>query len=296
MHIKSIKTKCSEIKEQIWPFISLTKPGVMSLVVFSALTEILVNHKSQPLFLNFMLIVIIAMGSAGAAAVNMWYDKDIDSIMTRTKNRPTVLGIIQESTALEFGIFFSIVSVFYMTTFINIKAGIMLFVSIVYYSCFYTMYLKRKTPQNIVIGGAAGAFPPIIASLGSSSQMSTLSIILFLYIFLWTPPHFFALSLNKKQEYEDCMIPMMPNVYGDRYTKINMIFYTVSLFFVTHALIYFNIISFIGYCVIQILNSYFLYLNVKLYMDNKNTIAMKLFVYSIFYLFFVLTCIILWHN
>ncbi len=208
-------------------FIALLKPRVMSLVVFTAAVGLFVAPTSLGSALSIVAILCIAVGAGASGALNMWYDADIDAIMSRTAKRPVPAGKVAPGEALTFGLVLSAISVITMGIFVNWLAAALLAFTIFFYAVIYTMWLKRSTPQNIVIGGAAGAFPPMIGWAAATGAISLESVILFLIIFLWTPPHFWALALFKEGDYERAGIPMMPNVAGARSTKRQMFAYTL---------------------------------------------------------------------
>ncbi|EJF82001.1 heme o synthase [Bartonella doshiae] len=213
-------------KSGIGDYVALLKPRVMSLVVFTALVGLVVSPVSMNPFYGFLAIFCIAVGGGSAGALNMWYDADIDAIMERTKNRPIPSGKISSKRALVFGLVLALFSVLIMGIFINWFTAAFLAFTIFFYVVIYTIWLKRITPQNIVIGGAAGAFPPMIGWAAATGTVSIDSFLLFLIIFMWTPPHFWSLSLFSSLDYEAAGIPMMPNVRGERSTKEQILFYT----------------------------------------------------------------------
>ena len=199
-------------------FYSLMKPRVMSLVIFTALVGIVMSPAYIHPFTAFIALLCIATGAGASGVLNMWYDADIDKKMKRTINRPIPLGLIPRSEAFTFGIVMSFGSVFVMGILVNWYAAAFLAITIFFYIVIYTIWLKRRTPQNIVIGGAAGAFPPVIGWLASSGSLSIEPIILFLIIFMWTPAHFWALALDISDDYKKVGIPMMPNTAGSKST------------------------------------------------------------------------------
>jgi len=208
-------------------YLALLKPRVMSLVVFTAFVGIV----AAPVHLNpvmvFTAILSIAVGAGASGALNMWYDADVDAVMTRTSSRPVPSGRVLPGEALAFGLVLSTLSVMTLGIFVNWIAGALLAFTIFFYAVVYTMWLKRWTPQNIVIGGAAGSFPPMIGWAAATGTVSLESVLLFLIIFLWTPPHFWALALFKSGDYERAGIPMMPNVAGEASTKRQILAYAL---------------------------------------------------------------------
>ncbi len=210
-------------------FFNLMKPRVMSLVLFTCA----VGYLIAPSKINFIdaicSLIAVALGSGAAGALNMWYESDLDSLMTRTCLRPIPTGKLTKNQALTFGIFSSLVSVIALFIFSNFFAATILAITILFYVFIYTIWLKRKTPQNIVIGGAAGALPPIIGWSIATNGVSLEPIILFLIIFIWTPSHFWALSLYKMDDYKKAKIPMLPITSGIKTTKFNILIYALIL-------------------------------------------------------------------
>ncbi|MBC8269314.1 MAG: protoheme IX farnesyltransferase [Rhodospirillaceae bacterium] len=211
----------------------LLKPRVMSLVVFTAWTGMMMAPGSIDFPTGVIAIICIAVAAGASGAINMWYDRDIDIIMKRTQHRPLPAGRLEPLEALGFGVFLSVASVSIMAIFVNIAAAGWLMTTIVYYVFIYTIWLKRRTPQNIVIGGAAGAFPPMIGWIAVTGGVEPNAWILFLIIFLWTPPHTWALALFRSGDYEAAGVPMMPVVVGHHKTAVQMLLYTLVLIPVT---------------------------------------------------------------
>ena len=211
-------------------FYELLKPRVMQLVVFTALVGLAIAPVHVNPFIALVAVVAIALGGGASGALNMWYDADIDAVMSRTKSRPIPSGRIAPNDVLVFGLVLSGLSVMTLGLATNWVAGSWLAFTIFFYVIVYSAWLKRLTPQNIVIGGAAGAFPPIIGWAAATGQwISVESLILFSIVFLWTPPHFWALALLKCEEYEAAGVPMMPNVAGVESTKRQIFIYSVLL-------------------------------------------------------------------
>jgi protoheme IX farnesyltransferase len=216
-------------------WITLLKPRVLTLVVFTGAIGLVIapTHINPLMGVIAVLCITIAAGAAGA--INMWYDRDIDAIMKRTSSRPIPAGRISPDGALAYGIVLSVLSVLIMAFATNLVAAAVLAISIGFYVFVYTMWLKRRTPPNIVIGGAAGAFPPVIGWAAATGHISALPILLFAIIFFWTPPHFWALSLYASGDYERAGVPMLPVVKGARHTRICVMVYTLIMVPVTLA-------------------------------------------------------------
>ncbi len=209
--------------------VALTKPRVMSLVVFTGLCGLLAAPTTIPLVLGFTAILCIAVGAGAAGALNQWYESDLDAKMRRTANRPLPSRRMDRQTALHFGVGLSVFSVVLMELATNYLAAGLLAVSILFYVLIYTVWLKRRTAQNIVIGGAAGAFPPLIGWVAATGDISTLPVLLFAIIFLWTPPHFWALSLFVRSDYAAAGVPMLPVVAGNQATRRHILLYTIPM-------------------------------------------------------------------
>jgi protoheme IX farnesyltransferase len=208
---------------------ALTKPGVMRLVVFTALCGLLAAPVMPPLVIGFTAILCIALGAGAAGALNQWYEADLDAKMKRTMNRPLPSGRLDRQTALHFGVGLAFFSVILMELATNWLAALLLAGSILFYVLIYTVWLKRRTAQNIVIGGAAGAFPPLIGWVAATGRIELLPVLLFAIIFLWTPPHFWALSLFVRSDYAAANVPMMPVVAGTAATRRQILIYSVIM-------------------------------------------------------------------
>jgi heme o synthase len=210
-------------------FLALTKPRVMSLVVFTGLCGLLAAPQSIHPTLAFTAVLCIALGAGAAGALNQWYEADLDALMKRTENRPLPAGRMDRESALHFGVGLSFFSVLLLGTATNWFAAALLAGSILYYVLIYTVWLKRRTPQNIVIGGAAGAFPPLIGWAAVTGSLAPLPLLLFLIVFLWTPPHSWALALFVKTDYARAGVPMMPVAAGESSTRKQIIAYTIPM-------------------------------------------------------------------
>jgi protoheme IX farnesyltransferase len=213
----------------IGEFIALMKPRVMSLVVFTALTGMIAAPGTIHPVLAVIALLAIAIGAGASGALNMWYDADIDARMARTAARPIPRGHLTRDEALSFGSVLSVFSVLTLGVLVNWTAGALLALTIAYYLFVYTMWLKRRTPQNIVIGGAAGAFPPMIGWAAVTGSVSIESMLMFLIIFMWTPPHFWALALYRSRDYERVGVPMLPVVAGPQETRRQIWLYSLVL-------------------------------------------------------------------
>ena len=268
-------------------FFNLMKPRVMSLVVFTAFVGYYISPSELSYNLNPLLACIgifaVAMGAGASGVLNQWYDRDIDKIMERTKNRPIPLGKIMPSEALAFGIVTSIVSIMILGLAVNWLAASLLAFTILFYAVLYTIWLKRNTVQNIVIGGAAGAFPPVIGQVCATGNIGLESLILFLIIFMWTPPHFWALALIKKEDYAAANIPMLPIVAGDKVTRKYILYYSILLMpcsFLPWILDFSGIIYLI---IVSVSGMEFMRRSLMLLKEVKGS-EKSLFLYSIFYL------------
>ncbi|PCD77850.1 heme o synthase [Pseudothioclava arenosa] len=214
---------------QFGDFVALLKPRVMSLVVFTAFVGLVVAPVPVHPFVAFTAILFIALGGGASGALNMWYDADIDRVMRRTKGRPIPAGRITEGEALGFGLALAGISCVMLALASNLFSGLFLAFTIFFYAVVYTMWLKRSTPQNIVIGGAAGAFPPMIGWAVATGSISLESIAMFAIIFLWTPPHFWSLALFMKEDYSNAGVPMLTVTHGRRVTRLQILIYTLVL-------------------------------------------------------------------
>jgi protoheme IX farnesyltransferase len=287
-----IKTE-SEVSD----FFALLKPRVMSLVVFIGFAGywIAPDRASLHPFLALMGILSLALGAGASGAFNMWYERDIDSIMKRTQNRPLPLGKIAPDDALGFAIFMSILAVMMMTLSTNWVAASVLAVASLFYIFVYTVWLKRRTPQNIVIGGAAGAFPPMVGYAMVTGTVSLESIILFLIVFLWTPPHFWALALFANEDYKRANIPMMPVIAGEKSTKKQMLAYTLILFPVAMAPYFMGFAGVLYGAVAGLLGLFFIFTSIRVLRDETYKSAKLMFGFSVFYLFALFLALMLDH-
>ncbi len=290
-HTMSITTDNSNLRD----YITLMKPRVLSLVVFSGLAGLLVAPGSIHPLIGFVAILCITMASGAASAINMWYDSDIDAVMERTKNRPTVTGRISPESARDFGVILGFLSIVIMAVCVNAMSSLLLLLAILFYVFVYTIWLKRNSIQNVVIGGASGAFPPMIGWAAVTGGIAIESIILFMIIFTWTPPHTWALSLYKIDDYKRGKIPMLPVVKGDEYTKQQILLYTGLMIITSLAPWYFDMSGSFYMLSALILGGIFLYYTFLLFKDKKNQIAPKVFGFSIIYLFLIFVTLVIDH-
>ena len=263
----------------------------MSLVLFTCMVGLLIAPYSVDLKTSLISLLAVAIGSGAAGALNMWYESDVDALMSRTCLRPIPTGKVKRNQALYFGIILSIISVAMLYYSANTISAILLASTIGFYFFIYTIWLKRKTPQNIVIGGAAGALPPVIGWTIATGTITIEPIILFLIIFVWTPSHFWALSLYKSGDYKKAKIPMLPVIAGTKTTKTNILVYSFAMLPVVIAPYYFEFASLLYLVTALVMTLYYNYLCLELFKTKvikfSNKIARKVFIYSIFYLFFV---------
>jgi protoheme IX farnesyltransferase len=272
----------------------LLKPRVISLVVFTGAIGLIVAPVHIHPVLAFAAVLCIAVAAGAAGALNMWFDRDIDAIMRRTANRPIPGGRIEAPDVLGFGIFLALASVILMYLATNFAAAAWLTVSILFYVVIYTMWLKRRTPQNIVIGGAAGAFPPVIGWVAATGSLDVLPRLMFAIVFFWTPPHFWALSLYASADYERAGVPMLPDVAGARTTRWHVLVYTVILVAASMTPYLFGYTGLLYGISAVILGAIFLYGAVWTLMDKQDAVGRSLtkdrpakwtFKYSLLYLF-----------
>lgn len=279
-------------------YFSLLKPRVMSLVVFTGVVGFWLAPARDSLhpFLALIGILALALGAGAAGAFNMWYDRDIDAVMLRTKNRPVPSGRVAPDDALGFAIFCSLLAFMMMGLATNwLAAGILAFASF-FYSVIYTVFLKRSTAQNIVIGGAAGAFPPVIGWAMAAGGVSFEPILLFLLIFLWTPPHFWALALFSNEDYKRAGVPMLPLVSGVKSTKIHMMAYCGVLGAVSILPYFLGYQNSLYLLIAAVLNFIFVASAVKVWRSDDLKDARRMFGFSIFYLFAIFLALMVCHT
>ena len=278
-------------------FFNLMKPRVMSLVIFTCAVGLLIAPVKIDFTTAIFSLIAVALGSGAAGALNMWYESDLDSLMTRTCLRPIPTGKLSKNQALVFGILSSFISVVALYIFSNLIAATILLATILFYVFVYTIWLKRKTPQNIVIGGASGALPPVFGWAIATNSITLEPIILFLIIFVWTPSHFWALSLYKSEDYRKARIPMLPITSGVKATKFNIFIYALILFPTVLSPYFLNFSGFMYLIFAIVLSSYYIFISYRLLKEKSSIIekklATKLFGYSILYLFMIFTIILI---
>ena len=282
----------------------LLKPRVVSLVVFTGAIGLIVAPVQLNPVLGLAAVLCIAVAAGAAGAINMWFDRDIDAIMRRTASRPIPGGRIDASSVLGFGVVLAVASVLLMYLATNTAAAVWLTVSILFYVVIYTMWLKRRTPQNIVIGGAAGAFPPIIGWVAATGSLDVLPLLMFAIVFFWTPPHFWALSLYASSDYERAGVPMLPVVAGPRSTRWHVFGYTLVLVGVSLTPYLFGYSGLLYGFSAAVLGAFFVYGAVTILTDKQDSTGLSLtkdkparwtFKYSLLYLFFLFFALALDH-
>lgn len=281
-------------------FVALMKPRVMSLVLFTALTGLVAAPGAMHPVLAGVALLCIAVGAGASGALNMWYDADIDALMARTAARPVPRGRVSEDEALTFGTVLSIGSVLCLGAMVNWGAAVLLAVTIGFYVFIYTMWLKRRTPQNIVIGGAAGAFPPMVGWAAATGTVSLDSILLFAIIFMWTPPHFWALALVRTRDYERAGVPMLPVVAGADETRRQILLYSILLVPLAVVPAYTGLGGMIYAVASIVLGAVFLFFAAEVYRFREGAVADKaakrLFNFSILYLFLLFAVVLAEHS
>ena len=269
----------------MYDYFELMKPRVMSLVIFTTISGMYLAPSQIHPVLSFFSILAIALGAGSAGAINQWIDKDIDKLMERTKKRPIPSGRVDSAEALTFSLVVSLISIIILGLSSNWFAAGLLVFTIFFYSVIYSIILKRKTPQNIVIGGAAGALPPVIGWVAMTGNITFFPVILFMLIFLWTPPHFWALALVKSEDYKKAGIPMMPNVVGQTSTKNQILLYSTLVLICSIVPFFLGYVGYIYFVSALFMSSIFLFFSFALIMLPEKKLEMPLFGYSIFYLF-----------
>ena len=289
----TIKYKISspDLGSYIKSLLQLMKPRVMSLVIFTCAVGFLISDSNTSIFDAMIGITLVALGAGAAGCLNMWYESDLDALMTRTCLRPIPTGRIKKNEALIFGILLSIFSVTALNYFANFLSALLLLFTILFYLFVYTIWLKKRTPQNIVIGGAAGSLPPVIGWTIATNSISIEPLSLFLIIFFWTPSHFWALSLYKTDDYRKAKIPMMPLTDGIEKTKLHIFIYSLLMLPVIILPYLINFSGFVYLIPAMLLTIYYIFMCYDLYKHKKNKFvlkkAKKVFGYSILYLFLI---------
>jgi len=277
-------------------FIILTKPRVNLLIIFTAIVGMLLAHQSHLDYeLIFFASIGIGLAASSAAIINHVIDQDIDSIMDRTKSRPLVKGLIKPLHAIYFAIFLSITSIFLLYILVNTLTAVLTFFTIIIYSFIYSVYLKNLTSQNIVIGGIAGAMPPLLGWTSITNQIEPFPLILFLIIFLWTPPHFWALAVYKYDDYKKANIPMLPVTHGKDFARLHIFLYSILLFCIT---LFPYVLSLSGYLYlfgVVIIGLKFMIDSYILMKSKSDTKAIQLFKYSITYLAILFSLLLIDH-
>ena len=276
----------------------LMKPRVMTLVIFTAFVGMMLAPDIISPINYFFVLLSVSLGAGSSAAINMWFDEDIDKSMERTKTRPIPLGIISKAEALFFGIVTGIISLLIMYYVSNTLATSLLLFTILFYVFIYTFWLKRSTSLNIVIGGAAGAIPPIIGWVTVVPEINFLPIMMFMIIFFWTPPHFWALSVYRFNDYEKVKVPMLPNVKSIADTKNQIIYYTIILILLSYTPMYSNLIGYLYLIIVTVLNfvlirSAFKLKNTKEIKGIPNKEGLRFFALTIFYLFSLFSALLI---
>ena len=297
VNILNKKTVSFNFLSYLKSLLLLMKPRVMSLVIFTSAVGLLTAPINISFYDSIIGIFFVAMGAGAAGTLNMWYEADLDKLMTRTCLRPIPTGKLNRNHALVFGILLTIASVFGLYYFANAISAILLFSTIFFYLFVYTIWLKRLTPQNIVIGGAAGALPPVIGWTIATNSLSFEAITFFLIIFYWTPSHFWALSLYKAKDYEKAKIPMLPNTNGIEETKKKIFVYSLFMLPIVILPYYIGFTGKVFLTSSLMLTIYYNYICYDLYKFKKNKFelnkAKKVFGYSIFYLFLIFVLILI---
>jgi len=281
---------------KIADYLGLCKLKVVSLIVFTAVVGMFLAVPGMPPLDRLLLgSVGIALAAASAAAINHVLDARIDAVMKRTRRRPLPTGHLSESEAMIFALALGLVSMVILTSFVNVLTAVLTFLSLIGYAIVYTVWLKRATPQNIVIGGAAGAAPPVLGWTAITGDIHAHALLLFLIIFTWTPPHFWALAIARKDEYAKVSIPMMPVTHGVEFTRLQILYYTVLLFIVS-LLPYLTGMSGLFYLAgAVIFGGIFLYYAIAMKVDDRPELPMKTFAYSITYLMGVFAALLIDH-
>lgn len=277
----------------IGDYFKLLKPRVMSLVVFTGVVGMYLAPQEINPAIALVAIFCIALGSGASGAINMWYERETDALMSRTKNRPIPAGRMPAENAIEFAVICAIASVYIMAITVNYVAAGCLLLAILFYVFVYTIWLKPRTPMNIVIGGAAGALPPIIGWAAVTGSVSIEPMILFSIIFMWTPPHFWALALYKNGDYSKAGIPMLPSVKGKENTRKQMLIYTLLLFPITLSPYFIGMSGLIYLSGAALLGLGFILHSVRVYVRKTDADARAMFLYSLLHLFGIFSLLVI---
>jgi protoheme IX farnesyltransferase len=280
---RAVATPLSGTRQVLADYVTLTKPKVQSLLLLTTVTTMYVAGDPSP---GLVALTVLGgyLSAGGAGAVNHWYDRDIDGQMARTATRPIPAGRVSPRAALLFGIALAVLSFAQLSLTVNVLAAVLAFTGFLGYVFVYTVWLKRRTPQNIVIGGAAGAVPPLVGWAAVTGEVGSPALYLFAIVFYWTPPHFWALSLMMKNEYERVGIPMMPVVRGEDETRRQIVLYTVLLFILTLLPVVFGFFGALYAVVAVALGSAFLWLATRLQREADRRSALRTYLFSLGYL------------
>ena len=281
-----VKTLSLELLPRMGEYYRLCKPKVVYLILFTAAAGMLLATPGGRVDIDvlFFGLLGIGLGAGSGAAINHWVDRRIDEIMARTQDRPLPQGNISSRSALVFAISIGVLSMVILVAFVNVMTAVLTFLALIGYAVVYTMFLKHSTPHNIVLGGAAGAAPPVLGWTAVTNELSVDALILFLIIFIWTPPHFWALAIKRRDEYRKAGVPMLPVTHGVQFTKLHILMYTLMLLSITLLPFVIQMSSYLYLAGAVGLGLGFVYYATRLYLSDNDEYAMKTFGYSIFYL------------
>lgn len=292
----STRTRLLSSRELLQEYYRITKPRVVGLIMFTAIAGMFLASPTLPdLALIALATIGIGLAAASGAAVNHVLDEDKDQLMKRTRNRPLPSGTIDTTSAMVFACLLAAVSMLILIIGVNLLTAVLTFASLIGYAVIYTIFLKYATPQNIVIGGAAGAMPPVLGWTAITGALSSDAVLLFLIIFCWTPPHFWALALYRSQDYQNAEIPMLPVTHGAKLTRLHVLLYTVLLSAVTIMPFATGMFGYLYLCASLALNAIFLLLTVRLYLRYTDPLSRRVFRFSIQYLAVLFTFMLLDH-
>ncbi len=287
--------RADSVSNMIRAYFDLTKPRIMLLLLFTAYCAMLVGARGVPdARVTLWTLLGLAMSCGGSASLNMWYDRDIDALMKRTSSRPVPAGLVQAQNALWFGLILEVLSVLLLASMVNVLTALLSFGGFVYYVFVYTMWLKRRTPQNIVIGGGAGAFPPLVGWAAVTGHLGIAALLMFAIVFFWTPPHFWSLAIYKNDDYVKANIPMMPVVRGVRTTKWQSFGYTLVLLASSVGLYFTGSVNLVYLIVALLAGLAFTVYTVLLIREDDSSVkwAKKTFKFSLLYLPVVFLCMV----